>query len=66
MTAELVDAFHRELSGKIEFIPIKRAEAEFAVWRWGHAWSFSQTFPPQALDHGRGVPFDSPRWSPPQ
>ena len=66
MTAELVDAFHRGPSGKIEFIPMKRAEAEFAVWRWPHMWSLTQTFPPQSPDRGRGMPCEPASWSPPQ
>lgn len=66
MTTELVDAYHRAPSGRIEFIPLKRAEAEFAAWRWPHAWSLTQTFPPQSPDRGRGPPIEPASWSPPQ
>jgi hypothetical protein len=66
VTTELVDAYHRAPSGRIEFIPLNRAEAEFAAWRWPHAWSLTQTFPPQSPDRGRGPPIEPASWSPPQ
>lgn len=63
MTTELVDAYHRAPSGRIEFIPLKRAEAEFAAWRWPHAWSLTQTFPPQPHVE-RGTPCNPATWTP--
>lgn len=65
MTAELVDAYHRAPSGRIEFIPLKRAEAEFAVWRWPDQWSFdADTFAPRPRLE-RGEPCNPPDWSRP-
>jgi hypothetical protein len=64
MTAALVDAFHRAPSGRIELVPMKRAEAEFAAWRWPDQWSLDQTtFSPRRPLAERGAPSDPPNWS---
>jgi hypothetical protein len=61
MTAELVDAYHRAPSGRVELIPMKRAEAEFAVWRWPDQWSFDRkTFSARREVAARGEPVEPP------